>query len=87
MTTAREILGDLVKSIQGGDLTVYSKEMIDDALSSLRSLLIEGMPKKKFIIEQNKSPMSDIMNDCEVRREGYNRALPEITAKIDELLK
>ena len=39
-------------------------------------------PKKKFINEQNLYPNRDIINDCEVRRQGYNQCKDEFDAYL-----
>jgi uncharacterized tellurite resistance protein B-like protein len=45
-----KILGELVMSIQGGDLTIYSKEMIADTSSSFTALIIKWLESKRVKI-------------------------------------
>ena len=39
MSNLRTILKDLVENIQGGDLTAYSKEMIEDTEQKIKELI------------------------------------------------
>ena len=41
MPNLRTILEELVKNIQDGDLTVYEKEMIEDAEREIKELILE----------------------------------------------
>ena len=45
------------------------------------------MPEGRVVNEYNLSPKPDIINDCEVRRQGHNLCREEMLKRIDKLFK
>lgn len=43
-----------------------------DGCQHLASAILNARPEKSYVIEANLSPIPDIINDCEVRRQGKN---------------
>lgn len=67
------------------ELEKYKKENethLSHALTRILELFDKCVPEELFVNEQNKSPSPDILNDCEVRREGWNNALAEIRRRM-----
>ena len=58
-------------------------DLIDQAISQILSAIKGRVPKEKFVNEANKSPKPDILNDNEVRREGFNEARNQFLNEVE----
>jgi len=63
------------------------KSRIDQALSAIQKEIESLVPKEKVVIHENKSPKPDIINDCEVRREGYNQCRDDFKFNLSKKFK
>ena len=66
---------------QPDDLAVKLDSLFQQKLAEKKEELIQALPKEKFVIEENKSRKPNLINDYEVRREGFNLCHQE-TIKI-----
>ena len=81
MKTVREVLEDLVKSVQGGELTPYSTELVSEALEDIEDIVKEIVGEDIVIGKKEWARMSIGERDYVI---GKNQDKADIRRRLKE---